>query len=119
MNSNAARKKKMSHRGRFALAAVLALALASGTALAAGGHGGGMGGGHFGGPGVGHFAGGQGHFGAPHGFHGHEFEHFDHRGFIVGGPIVVPFGYPYPYYGPGYPYPYCNPYTPYYNPLYC
>ena len=120
MNSNATRKK-MSRGWRFALATVLALALASGTALAAGGgHGGGFGGGHFGGPGVSHFGGGPGHFGAPHGFQGHGFEHFDHHGFVVGGPIIVPFAYSYPYSGPGYPYsPYCNPYTPYYNPLYC
>jgi len=122
MNSNAARKK-MPHRGRFARPALLALALASGTALAAGGgHGGGFGGGHFGGghfggPGVSHFGGpGDGHFGAPHDFHG--FNHFEHRGFVGGGAIIVP--YPYGYYGPGYPYPpYCNPYTPYYDPLYC
>jgi hypothetical protein len=120
MNSNTTRKS--SHRWRFALAAVLALALASGTASAAGaGHGGGFGGGHFGGPGVGHFSGapGHGHFGSPQGFHG--FDHFGHRGFVVGGPIIVPYPYaPYGYYGPGYLYsPYCDPNTPYYDPQYC
>jgi hypothetical protein len=116
MNSNTTRRS--SHRWRFALAAVLALALTSGTASAAGG---GFGGGHFGGPGVGHFSGapGHGHFGPPQGFHG--FDHFGHRGFIVGGPIIVPYPYtPYGYYGPGYLYsPYCDPNTLYYDPQYC